>query len=138
MLARLSLLFAGAPRQLKILKPDNKTLNTVFKATEKLNAEIKKDDYSIKRLAGEIGFEAFRVLAAAKKDYEAREIFERVSREPIFIKDLKINGDDLKAAGLKDGKKIGEALRFLLDRVLQNPELNDKDILLGICFWHGK
>jgi tRNA nucleotidyltransferase (CCA-adding enzyme) len=134
LLARLSLLFADSPRILKNLKMDNKTINIVSKVIEKLNAEIQKDGVFIKKLAGEIGFDAFRVLAAAKKDREALRIFESVSSDPIFIKDLKINGDDLKAAGLKDGKKIGEALKFLRDRVLQNPELNEKNFLLEIFY----
>ena len=52
-------------------------------------------------------------------------------REPYEIKDLKINGDDLKNIGIK-GKEIGEALDFLLELITDDPKLNNKDKLLEI------
>mgnify|MGYP004577252321 CR=1 FL=1 len=52
-------------------------------------------------------------------------------REPYEIKHLKINGDDLKNIGIK-GKEIGETLDFLLEKVTDDPKLNNKDKLLEI------
>lgn len=53
------------------------------------------------------------------------------NREPYEIKDLKINGDDLKNIGIK-GKEIGETLDFLLEKITDNPKLNNKDKLFEI------
>ena len=59
---------------------------------------------------------------------------ERVlsEEEPLSIKDLAINGYDLMEIGISEGKEIGEILNILLNKVICNPELNNKDILLGI------
>lgn len=42
----------------------------------------------------------------------------------LTLKDLKINGNDLKALGITEGKRIGTILKMLLDLVLENPALN--------------
>ena len=47
----------------------------------------------------------------------------------VSIKDLKINGDDLKNLGY-DGKEIGEKLDCLLKKVLKNEIKNEKEVLL--------
>ena len=49
----------------------------------------------------------------------------------ISLKTLAVNGGDLMEAGVEKGKAIGETLAWLLDMVLENPELNKKEILLG-------
>ena len=61
-------------------------------------------------------------------------IFELIqnSREPIFISDLAVNGDDLKKAGVLEGKEIGRILDLLLDIVHVTPEKNEKLALLEI------
>lgn len=51
--------------------------------------------------------------------------------EPYKISHLSINGEDLKALGLKD-KKIGEALEKLCAEVRKNPEINKKETLLNL------
>lgn len=50
---------------------------------------------------------------------------------PLTIRDLKINGNDLKARGY-EGPEIGKVLRWLLDRVLDNPDDNTPE---GIQKW---
>lgn len=47
------------------------------------------------------------------------------------ISDLKVNGNDLKNLGLC-GEKIGDALNYLLDRVIEKPELNKKETLINL------
>ena len=49
-------------------------------------------------------------------------------KPPVTLKDLAINGNDLVAMGLK-GPEIGKMLNHLLEAVLDNPELNDKQQL---------
>ena len=43
----------------------------------------------------------------------------------LSLKELKINGNDLKALGITDGKTIGAILNLLLQMVLEHPELNN-------------
>ena len=50
--------------------------------------------------------------------------------DPILIKDLAVDGEDLMKEGIPAGPKIGEALRKLLDIVLDDPSMNDKEKLL--------
>ncbi len=58
-----------------------------------------------------------------------KEITE--NNEPCKISDLKISGNDLKELGY-NGKEIGDKLNFLLDEVLKNPALNEKDTLISL------
>lgn len=50
--------------------------------------------------------------------------------EPLYIKDLKINGEDLKSLGFQNGKLIGDTLRYLLDEVLKDPKENKRENLV--------
>jgi len=51
------------------------------------------------------------------------------NKEELSLKDLKINGNDLKNLGFS-GKKIGEILNFLLEFIFDNPDCNTKEKLL--------
>ncbi len=46
------------------------------------------------------------------------------------LKDLALNGNDLKAIGVQNGKDIGKYLNMALDLVLKDPSKNDRDILM--------
>lgn len=61
---------------------------------------------------------------------KCKEILEK--QEPLSIKDLKINGNDIIKTGVKEGKKVGEVLQYLLEKVLENPALNNRKDLLEI------
>ncbi len=59
-----------------------------------------------------------------------RAIIEKVSRDPISVKMLKTNGDDLmKILKIEPGPKIGYILNILLDEVLDDPQKNKKEYL---------
>lgn len=49
----------------------------------------------------------------------------------LSLKDLAVNGKDLIQAGIPAGKELGKILSSLFDLVLENPEMNRKDILLA-------
>lgn len=51
--------------------------------------------------------------------------------EPFSVKNLAIDGNDLKLLGFQ-GKEIGQALSFLLEHVLDFPLDNQRDILLNL------
>ena len=48
------------------------------------------------------------------------------------ISDLAIGGGDLIKEGVKPGPEMGEILRGLLEKVLEEPELNTREILIEI------
>jgi tRNA nucleotidyltransferase (CCA-adding enzyme) len=52
------------------------------------------------------------------------------------LKDLKINGNDLKTAGISEGKEIGEILRHLLDMVMKEDVENERGKLLDYVKSH--
>ncbi|MDO4609007.1 MAG: CCA tRNA nucleotidyltransferase [Clostridia bacterium] len=51
--------------------------------------------------------------------------------EPYKISQLDISGSDIKALGF-DGKAVGERLEFLLDKVIQSPDLNNRQNLINL------
>ena len=61
------------------------------------------------------------------------DLIEKVenSGDPIFLRDLALNGKDVEGEGFK-GRAVGEALSFLLDKVHKNPRLNRREILIGL------
>jgi len=59
-----------------------------------------------------------------------RYVIERVSQDPISVKMLKVNGNDvMKILNIKPGPKIGQILDILLGYVLGNPKKNEKAFL---------
>lgn len=57
---------------------------------------------------------------------------------PIFgIKDLAINGDDImRLLNIPSGKQVGDILKYLLDKVLEYPNLNNNESLKEITKEH--
>ncbi|HEX6694878.1 MAG TPA: CCA tRNA nucleotidyltransferase [Longimicrobiales bacterium] len=51
---------------------------------------------------------------------------------PLSINDLAVDGGDLKGLGMPPGPRYGEILRDLLDRVLEDPSLNERETLVAI------
>jgi tRNA nucleotidyltransferase/poly(A) polymerase len=77
----------------------------------------------------------------SQKHYSCKDVMELVGdfRKVINEKpakkfgDLKLNGNDvMEITGLKPSPKIGEILNYLLDRVLDEPELNEKEKLIEL------
>ena len=59
-----------------------------------------------------------------------KEIIEK--HQCLTTKELAVTGKDLIDMGMKPGPQLGEMLSRLLDKVLDDPELNECEILLGI------
>ncbi len=59
-----------------------------------------------------------------KNILENNEVYEK--------KQLVIDGNDVIELGYKEGKEIGEILDYLLERVLEIPELNEKEKLIRL------
>lgn len=62
-----------------------------------------------------------------------KELFNKVrlEKQAMSLKDLAVNGHDMMALGLT-GKDIGGALERCLEHVIDNPEDNNREKLLGI------
>lgn len=80
----------------------------------------------------------WRAHPVARGDRDLRERWAHVRRvlavrPPRTTADLAIDGGDLKMLGLEPGPRFGEVLRTLLDRVVERPELNDRDTLLRMA-----
>lgn len=66
---------------------------------------------------------------------EAREACNLILEEEdcLSLKDLKINGHDLKSLGIREGKTIGAILDTLLNLVLESPECNNHEYLMELA-----
>jgi tRNA nucleotidyltransferase (CCA-adding enzyme) len=63
-----------------------------------------------------------------------RHVRRVLAEQPaLTTNDLAIDGRDLKALGLEPGPQFGEVLRTLLDRVIEEPHLNDRDTLVRLA-----
>ena len=54
-------------------------------------------------------------------------------KECYSLKSLAVNGRDLLAENLAEGREVGELLDWLLEAVLLSPEKNDREYLLDIA-----
>ena len=70
-----------------------------------------------------------------KDNPSKKDLYEDVlaSEECVTLKDLAVNGSILMEEGFPKGKQMGEILKALLEEVLEDPEKNQKDILLRIA-----
>jgi len=138
---------------LRRLKFDNKTIDTVkILVREHMSRFEFLRTKTIKKFITRVGVENLKDLfdlqiadikgSAPPHDFtrinKLREEVEEVlnNKEPLTVKDLDINGYDLIELGVEPGPRMGKILNYLLEKVLENPELNQKDklkdLVLGI------
>ncbi|HEX7122074.1 MAG TPA: hypothetical protein VF178_06845 [Gemmatimonadaceae bacterium] len=64
----------------------------------------------------------------------AQAVFRRglrlAFRDPVALADLAVDGEDLVAAGIPPGPRVGEVLRALLELVVEDPSRNRRETLL--------
>ena len=59
-----------------------------------------------------------------------RYMIEKVSRDPISVKMLKVNGNDvMEILKIKPGPKVGQILHILLEKVIEDPKKNEENFL---------
>jgi tRNA nucleotidyltransferase (CCA-adding enzyme) len=134
---------------LKRLKYDNDMIEKVTTLILHHMDEIIPEKKYLKRVLNKLGEEAtndlliFRMADAKaqhpeefdlklEKIHQSFEIIKEIiaEKECFSLKDLAINGDDLKKLGFQEGKIIGDTLKRLMEIVIDNPDKNTKENLI--------
>lgn len=139
-----------AEQILKELKADNDTTAKVKTLVQWWRQPIGISQPEIRRTMSQMTEELYDALLLFKKAVlegeqpetavpETREELEIICRHSeeirrrgdcISLKTLAVTGKDLIQAGMKPGKGLGETLNHLLNLVLENPERNEKELLI--------
>ena len=102
----------------------------IRKLASRIGMENLEDAWELKKafIKGSRSAERFKSAEIERAENNLREILQE--KPPVSLKDLAVNGKDLIELGYKEGKKIGQVLKELLNLVLDKPALNQKKILL--------
>lgn len=128
---------------------DKKTIREVVLLVAEHNYQILLDDYSIRLALNKFGPQSLKNLLkvkeadlGAQKEFlsEVVDFFHQIERrvdeilargDCYNLAQLALKGNDLIQLGY-EGKEIGKKLEHLLQQVLKEPQLNDKEKLLGL------
>lgn len=131
------------------LRLDNDSRKSILMLVENHDIRIDSNPVSVKRVMARLGEDLFlKLLILQEADNrakntkflqdklnklnEVRVIYRKVlsERQPYLPGDLVINGRDLIKIGFRAGREIGDTLHILLDEVLINPALNNREYLM--------
>jgi tRNA nucleotidyltransferase (CCA-adding enzyme) len=145
--ARLALLLSktddmAVPDILRRMRFDNTITKSVCQIVKCIHLSP-SEDAEVRRIASNIGLENLSdlILVWDASDLLGNSELKMIksclnniinNNNCISIADLALDGDVLMTYGITDGKKIGTILRFLLEKVLIDPDLNNKEKLLTI------
>ena len=133
------------------LKFDNDTLHAVKLLCRNHDLEIIEDKKHVRRAMNKLGSDNFSKLLMVKRadcmaqsDYKREEklasldklesIYNEIvsAKECVCMKDLAVCGRDLIDLGVKPGPAMGAILGKLLSMVIDEPSLNDREVLLDM------
>lgn len=133
------------------LKFDNDTLHAVKLLCRNHDLEIIEDKKHVRRAMNKLGSDNFSKLLMVKRadcmaqsDYKREEklasldklesIYDEIvsAKECVCMKDLAVCGRDLIDLGVKPGPAMGAILGKLLSMVIDEPSLNDREVLLDM------
>ena len=138
---------------LKRLRFDNDTIRIVNRLVlyHDYGSGGNPDRRMVRRAMNKIGEDIFPMLFQVKRadimaqSHTFREeklrnlecwqrLYEEITaqEECVSLKTLAVTGKDLIAGGMRPGRELGETLNRLLELVLDHPEYNDKEYLLGV------
>lgn len=131
------------------LRMDNETIREIAVLVENHDVRIEPSLPAVKRMmsrTGEALFEKLLKLQIADNmaknpvhfpEKKARiesvyRIYKEIlaERQPYLISHLAVNGKDLIRIGYRPGREIGDTLKRLIDEVIINPSLNNREYLL--------
>ena len=132
------------------LKFDNDTTDKVKKLVAEHDRSVKNVPNRVRRAVSKIGKELFPYYLKIRKadilaqnpEKSAERLEELAKLEELYleilekdqavsVKELAVDGKDLLADGVPQGKQIGSILNDLLELVLEDPEKNVKEVLLA-------
>lgn len=145
--------FQGAEMARKILRRlrmDNETTARVTQLIRWHDDNPPLTERNVRRAVCRAGVAQYPDLFAVKRadiraqsDYKKEEklryvdefeaLYERIidNRQCLSVRELAVDGSDLLAAGVPQGKAVGETLHALLELVLEKPECNTREYLLS-------
>lgn len=136
----------GGPEPVKAalrkLKYDNKTIKRVVTVVDSYDKDIPTDSVLIKKWMFEKGADAVMdiykchmVLRESEELKASYREYERILRdkEPYSLSMLPICGKDLMDMGYPHGKRIGDELLHLLELVMEDKDLCNRDSLMAIA-----
>lgn len=137
---------------LKRMKFDNYTLERVYRLVKWHGLKYFPNEVSVRRALNRVGKDIFEqfikvqradisaknpaVVEKKQKLLDEKEMVYRqiIERGDCFeVKTLKVNGNDLMSAGIPKGPLVGAVLERLVELVIDEPELNNKDDLLKLA-----
>lgn len=132
------------------LKFDNKTREDVVQLIFYHDTKITPTTRSVRRMLNKIGEEQYRrLLNIQAADISAHAhiigddrfirlgqvesiIDELIAQQQCFsLKDLAVKGRDIIEIGIPEGPKVGECLKYALNKVLDEELLNEYDVLIS-------
>ena len=139
-----------AKKLLRRLKFDNATIDAVVRLVAGHDENPALTEKSVRRMIRKTGADAYPYIFELKladtlahstykreemlqylKDYQKlyQQIIDR--EDCLSLKNLAVNGRDLMELGVKPGQQIGQILNALLELVVEDPEKNTKEYLIG-------
>lgn len=128
-----------AGKVLRELKFDNATHHDTVHLLQNLSAALPQTGRSMRHFLHQLGVEYFEPLCELKRATGQNEeaelasgwtIFEAERNQCVTLHQLAVSGRDLIGAGAQTGKTLGCALHVLLELVMDQPEMNEKEKLL--------
>ncbi len=140
-----------AKEVLRRLKFDNDTRNKVTRLVCYHDYRMPASAKNVRRAMNRIGEDLFpSYMEVRRADVLAQSLYQREekiknldeiealyqeiteAKQCVSLKHLAVSGKDLIAAGMKPGKEIGACLNDLLEQVIEEPALNEKEKLLKL------
>lgn len=141
-----------ADNVLKRLRFDRKSIERILRLIKFHDREILPQPKAVARAVNAVGDDIFidllKVKRADKRAQTPKDIEKGIryvdAIEKLYLelkegngcfslKNLAISGRDLLNMGFSEGREVGIALKLLLDRVLEEPSLNEKQYLTEIA-----
>ena len=135
---------------LKRLKYDNNTIRQVTALVRHHDLAVRLTAPKVRKAVVKVGEDLFPLFLEVKQaDLLAQSTYMREEKQEnldrikeiyagivergdcLSLKTLAVNGGDLLAAGITPGRKVGAILTQMLDDVLDVPEHNNKEYLMG-------
>ena len=135
---------------LQRLKYDNATIRKVTTLVKYHDMQIRLTEPAVRKAIVMTGADLFPLLLEVKlADFMSQSTFQREEKQEKFdmlraiygrivergdclsLRELAVNGSDLIKTGVKPGREVGNILARMFEEVLDVPEHNDKEYLLG-------